>query len=328
MKYTKGDKVAIKNSQKEGRIVRYLSDTTVEIALRDNTLIEVEEDELEYPYLKWFRQESQKKDRESIKRYEHKEVSFEQERKTQGLLLGFWPEYFSADFEDLIDNIRLYFYNDTADEIEFFYSYQDDSIPLLEVKKHVSSYENFYLHSIPFDNLSAHPRLSLKLAPAGETLATIPIKLQPKKIYEELIQLHDQNLPAFYKKIGDDIYEIYSPDIETKTPNIPSPALTPQKTQVAAPDTVLDLHLEVLYPEDYGSIRSTDALDIQLAAFREFLAEGIQKHQSKITVVHGIGRGKLRDQIHTLLDQNPFVKKYQNELHPLYGYGSTEIWLK
>ncbi len=330
MKFSKGDKVALKGKEKEGRIVRYIGPNRVELALEDNTLIEAEEDNLEYPYLNWFRKESRKKSKDKIRKYTQQEPDFDQERKPNGILLGFWPEYFSSDFDDLIENIRVYFYNDSPDEIEFFYSYTDDVTELLEVKKRIAPFENFFLHSIPFSNLNDKPKISLKLSPKDEPLAEVPVHLKPKKLYEELNQLREHDLPAYYMELGQDIFSIYIPDI------IDVSMLRPSTDKVAKPlveqsrDTnqVIDLHLESLFPDDYTSVPKEEALGHQMTAFRDFLADAIKEKQTKITVVHGIGKGRLKEEIHKILDSHTFVKKYQNELHPLYGYGSTEIWLK
>ncbi len=330
MKYARGDKVAIKGKQKEGRVVRYLQGDTVEVALEDNTIIEISESELEFPYLNWFRKESQKKTKDSIKKYKQREADFAQERTPNGILLGFYPEYFSDEFDDLIENVKIYFYNDSPDEIDFLYSYTDKDTELIEVKKKVAAYENFYLHGIALSQLSEHPKFKLKLSPTGEPLTDIALKINPNKLYKNLIELNQESLPAYFIKLGDSIYSIYVPQtIDLRKLDQIKVKKTISEAPISTPDsTVLDLHLDALYPEDHTSIAKPEALGHQIQAFRDFMSRSIKEKQSKITVIHGIGKGKLREQIHALLESNPFVKKYQNELHPSYGYGATEIWLK
>ncbi len=337
MKFSKGDKIALKGQNKEGRIVRYLSDTLVEVILTDTSLVEVEEDQLEYPYLNWFRKESRKKSDEQTIKYRKPNEDFEQEKKPKGLLLGIHPEYFSTDFDDLVDTLKIYFYNDTADELDFLYTYTDKSTELIEVKKRLKPYENFYLHSIPFSHLNDRPKLSLKLAPTGEPLSHIKIPFSPKSIYSAIEALHKKELPAHFIQLGSDIYSIYIPDSTDTEFSVSEGLASISKSKKAKASEnknssplspTLDLHIEALEPIDYKSISSSDILLHQLQAFRTFMAEAIQNQESKITIIHGIGKGKLKEEIHNLLAQNSFVKKYQNELHPLYGYGATEIWLK
>ena len=42
-------------------------------------------------------------------------------------------------------------------------------------------------------------------------------------------------------------------------------------------------------------------------------------------VIHGLGKGKLRDEVHTILKQTPEVSRYKNEWSGRYGFGATEI---
>jgi dsDNA-specific endonuclease/ATPase MutS2 len=51
-------------------------------------------------------------------------------------------------------------------------------------------------------------------------------------------------------------------------------------------------------------------------------------HQSQLIVIHGIGTGKLRDEIHDLLRLKKEVKSFVNQFHPSFGYGATEIYFE
>ncbi|MEO5984699.1 MAG: Smr/MutS family protein, partial [Ferruginibacter sp.] len=50
--------------------------------------------------------------------------------------------------------------------------------------------------------------------------------------------------------------------------------------------------------------------------------------QSQLTVVHGIGEGKLREEIHEMLKGKKEVTSFINQFHPLFGYGATEIFFQ
>ena len=47
-----------------------------------------------------------------------------------------------------------------------------------------------------------------------------------------------------------------------------------------------------------------------------------------IIVIHGVGKGKLKDEIHEILRHKKEVKSFINRYTNLYGYGATEIFLK
>jgi dsDNA-specific endonuclease/ATPase MutS2 len=45
-------------------------------------------------------------------------------------------------------------------------------------------------------------------------------------------------------------------------------------------------------------------------------------------VIHGIGEGKLRDEIHDILRLKKEVKSFVNQYDPRFGYGATEIFFQ
>jgi dsDNA-specific endonuclease/ATPase MutS2 len=51
-------------------------------------------------------------------------------------------------------------------------------------------------------------------------------------------------------------------------------------------------------------------------------------HQSQLIVIHGVGSGRLRDEIHDLLRLKKEVKSFVNQYHPSFGYGATEIYFQ
>ena len=42
-------------------------------------------------------------------------------------------------------------------------------------------------------------------------------------------------------------------------------------------------------------------------------------------VIHGLGKGKLREEVMRLLREYKEVAHFKNEYHPKYGFGATEI---
>ena len=88
---------------------------------------------------------------------------------------------------------------------------------------------------------------------------------------------------------------------------------------------VVDLHLENVNAVK-GKIPPTDALFHQLEEFEKQLDKAIAAGKMEFRVVHGLGKGKLKEEIHKLLDKHPQVKSYSNEYSQRYGYGSTLIY--
>ena len=90
-------------------------------------------------------------------------------------------------------------------------------------------------------------------------------------------------------------------------------------------DDVIDLHLEQRNVGS-GKIPSQDALFYQLDEFEKAMDKAIAAGKIEFRVIHGLGKGKLKEEIYKLLDKHPQVKSYSNEYSSRYGYGSTIIY--
>ena len=88
----------------------------------------------------------------------------------------------------------------------------------------------------------------------------------------------------------------------------------------------IDLHIENLISST-ASMDNAQIIRIQLQHFENFLSKAIRLGVSPVFVIHGIGKGRLKQEIAKRLIQNPLVRSYKNEYHPKYGWGATEIIL-
>ncbi len=86
----------------------------------------------------------------------------------------------------------------------------------------------------------------------------------------------------------------------------------------------IDLHIEKLTP-DWEKMDSFEMLTLQLETFEKYLDLALAHHLPSMIVIHGVGSGKLRDEIHEQLRLRKEVKSFMNRYHPAYGYGATEI---
>jgi dsDNA-specific endonuclease/ATPase MutS2 len=71
-----------------------------------------------------------------------------------------------------------------------------------------------------------------------------------------------------------------------------------------------------------------EILSMQLKTFEKYYHLAIVHHQPSFIVIHGIGEGKLRDEIHDILRNKTEVRSFMNEYHPKFGYGATEIFFQ
>ena len=89
----------------------------------------------------------------------------------------------------------------------------------------------------------------------------------------------------------------------------------------------MDLHIEKLEVQ-WSGLSNYEILGLQLKAFEKYYDLAVAHIQPSLTVIHGVGEGKLRDEIHAILNTKKEVKTFVNQFHPLYGFGATEIFFQ
>lgn len=95
---------------------------------------------------------------------------------------------------------------------------------------------------------------------------------------------------------------------------------------VEVPDQI-DLHIEQL-TEAYESMSNAEMITLQLETFEKTLDQAVVSNKDEITFIHGVGKGKLRMEIHRRLSQHPNVAYYQDAQRSKFGYGATHVKFK
>lgn len=90
---------------------------------------------------------------------------------------------------------------------------------------------------------------------------------------------------------------------------------------------VVDLHLPSRITES-PNFDPKHALQIQLDMFESELDTALVNGETELVVIHGIGSGVLKKEIHKIAKKHPHVGVCINEYNPLYGFGSTKIIFK
>ena len=65
----------------------------------------------------------------------------------------------------------------------------------------------------------------------------------------------------------------------------------------------IDLHMESLLEVEDHQMSSFDKLNLQVKTFREFINLNLSKRKTKVLVIHGIGEGRLKSEIASLLNR-------------------------
>ncbi|GAA4307023.1 Smr/MutS family protein [Compostibacter hankyongensis] len=336
MKFEVGDTVLLLHSQEEGRVVEILG--------RDMVMVDVGGvtfpayiDQLDFPYFKRFTEKKRAPPRPLPGEQLPREKPAPQTRPETGVWLSFLPVYHHDAEEVQVQKLKIYLVNETADAYQLHYRmYLADSCEM-EMENQVAPFAHFYLSDLLFEDLNDRPRLELRFslqpAAAGRTpFLDKVVKLKPRQVMERLSRLQQQQeatfrqllfekYPATDTEAGWDIAYTPSPDtwIHRSNGGRPSPA--------AEPLYEVDLHIEKLVDNPRG-MSNFEMLTTQLHEFNRYLELAIAHHQASLIVIHGVGKGKLRDEIHEILHHVPEVSSFVNQYHPRYGYGATEIFFK
>jgi hypothetical protein len=94
------------------------------------------------------------------------------------------------------------------------------------------------------------------------------------------------------------------------------------KLNLESPRSVVDLHIEKL-TDNWKGLSNFEILTIQLNYFEKYYNLAVAHRQPNFIVVHGIGTGKLRNEIHEILKAKKEVKSFANQYHNNFGFGAT-----
>ncbi len=208
---------------------------------------------------------------------------------------------------------------------------------LIATEKLISFEQNFqlkpkklfqYLQEMQMKNaaLFGMPILKYEMPESHKQLLTLPQnqhEVKPQTIAKPLSNKAQQEAQIIEQKIE----ELKNIGLKKPvTPALSQPARKNTQLVTHFPDPyVVDLHLEKLVSK-IADIPHDAKLGIQLNYFLKALENAIINHQDSLVVIHGLGKGVLKSEIHGILNQTKEVHSYVNEYSKKYGYGSTEIF--
>lgn len=338
MKFQIGDKVVVTHSNEEGEVVDIINNKMVMVDVR-GVKFPAYVDQLEFPYFKRFTEKKlfpPKKEKQFIDDIprEKKKVT---EKVVDGVHLTFIPVMDTDEFgDDVVVQLKIHLINRTPVAYHFTYRLNYFGETGFELNNQVHPFEDFYLHDIPFEDLNDSPAFTFdfSLVTPNKNKADhyeASLKLKPKQVFARIEELKRRGDATFSYKLFDQYpdkpyeepvemsalvkagYKIYEAEKARQH-------LEPAKHEV-------DLHIEKLTP-DYESMDTLEILALQLKTFEKYLDLAIAHRLPSFIVIHGVGSGRLRDEIHEMLRLRKEVKSFVNQYHPAYGYGATEVFFQ
>jgi len=337
MKYQPGDKILVLHSQEEGEIIEIMNAEMVLIEV-DKVRFPVYMDQIDFPYFKRFSQKKIFETRPDKKYIDNikKEKSTAKYKVNQGVWLSFLPVFDKDVFDDdIVESFKIYLINQTYDDFNFTYNLNFINRPGFELKNELLSLTDFYLHNVLLEEMNDSPRFEFEFslikpgknkAPYFETT----LKIKAKQLFKKIEEIKLKNEPTFsyilFEKYPDKLIED-KPELGNLYKENKIYDLSKARQLLEPAQSVIDLHIEKL-SDNWKHLSNFEILTIQLKAFEKYYYLATAHHQPSLTVIHGIGSGKLRDEIHELLKNKKEVKSFVNQYHPNFGYGATEIYFK
>jgi hypothetical protein len=333
VKFSIGDKVVLKRTGEEGVVVSYINDKMVEVEI-NNTTFPVYLDEVDHPYLKWFTEKKKpRKIKTDIEQIPVERVQHRKQRLAKGIYLSFIPVFKPNEMEDIVDHLKVHLLNELPDDIQFSYDVKLLHQSEFKHEGKLHAFGNVYLHNVPFEDMNDQPRFHWRVSHTSNKDLQAEegvLRIKPVKLFEQINEILQKNEPSFSYLLIDDFKQ--KPKQETKPQQkkvvLEKPPASPfSKLLTDMPKYELDLHIEKLVSNIQG-LSNADMLAIQLETLQKFLGLAIAHKQERMVVIHGLGKGVLKDEVHKILKQTPEVKRFVNEWQAQYGFGATVVHFK
>ena len=334
MKYEVGDKIIVLHSNEEGKVIELINEKMVMIEVR-GVKFPAYMDQIDFPYYKMFTEK---------KIFEKKKIHIDHVRKEKpqprkkvadGVFLNFIPIFDKDIFDDdVVEKVKVFLINYNEEDYKFKYNLVFDGDSHFELNSEVRGLTDFYLHDIDFEDLSAGPSFEFEFSLSKENKKKAPffdsnLKLRGKQLFKKIEELQTKNEPSFSMELF-----LHYPD-KVEEPKVDLSKLgnagfriynaERAKDYLQPARSVIDLHIEKI-TDSFDHLSNYEILTLQLDTFEKYFELAVLNHAPSLVVVHGIGEGKLKDEIHERLKQKEQVKSFVNQFHSLYGYGATEIY--
>jgi len=338
MKYQIGDTVLLLHSNEEGQIVDIMNDKMLMVDVKGVTF-PVYMDQVDFPYFKRFTEKKLfpvKKEKQFVDDL-RKEKPSKEKKVADGVWLTFLPIMDTDEFGDVVvEELKIHLINRTETPYNFVYKLHFFGKPDFELKNTIHPFEDFYLHDVDFADLNDSPSFEfdfslLQLEKNKADHFESSVKLKPKQLFAKIEELKQKNQATFSQRL----FENYPDKLVEDRPELGRLAAKGYKIYDASKGrqhleparSVVDLHIEKL-TDDWKRLSNYEILSLQLKSFEKYYHLAIAHHQHSLTVIHGVGEGVLRDEIHDKLRLKKEVKSFVNQYHPNFGYGATEIFFQ
>ncbi len=338
MKYQVGDDIIVVHSSDEGKVIEIMNDKMVLIEVK-GVKFPAYMDQIDFPYFKRFTEKKLFPEKAKTKTYIDqvpKEKRREEVKVSDGVWVALFPKFDTDIFGDeLVEKFKIYLINKTDLAYEFTYSISYSGRNDFEITSDLAPFKDFYLNDLPFENLNDSPSLDFefRLLKSNKNKADFCeaiYKIKARQMFQKVEELKLKNLPS----INHQLFDKYPDRLHDAPPLLDMSSLTnagfkvydagKARQHMEPARSVIDLHIEKIVSE-HQSLSSFEMITLQLKEFDKWFHLSIAHRENSLIVIHGIGSGKLKEEIHEILKTKKEVKYFVNQYDKRFGYGATEI---
>ena len=336
MKYQPGDKIIVLLTNEEGVVLEIMTEKMVMIEVK-GVKFPAYTDQIDFPYFKMFSEKRKIEKKKVFIDQVQKEKATPKKKEGNGVLLSFLPVFDKDIFDDdVVEKFKLYLVNQNESVYNFTYNLMIGGESDFHLKNTIEPLSDFYLHDVKFEDLSDSPRFEFEFALKDPDKKKAPyfetcLKLKAKQLFKKIEEILLKNEPGFSYVL----LEEYPDKVEEEKVDLSRLGNAgfrlydagKIRQNIEPARSVVDLHIEKL-TDSWKHLSNFEILSLQLKAFEKYYDLALTHYQPSLIIIHGVGVGKLRDEIHDILRLKREVKSFVNQYSHLYGYGATEIYFE
>jgi hypothetical protein len=334
MKFQPGDDIVVNLTNEDGKVIEILNEKMVMIEVK-GVKFPAYLDQIDFPYFKMFTQKKLVPKKQVFIDDIKKEKKPERPKTGNGVSLMFIPIFDKDIFDDdVVEKFRLYLVNQNNEGYQFTYTLVFNGEPGFEFKNSIAPHTEFYLHDVQFEDLSDNPKFGFEFSLTTPVknkaeFYEAAVKLKGKQIFKKIEELQLKNEPSF----SFELFKEYPDHVEEEKVDLSKLGnagfrlydASRIKENLPGPRTVVDLHIEKL-TNNWQHMSNFEILTLQLKTFEQYYDLAMAHRHPVLTVIHGVGKGKLKEEIHELLRLKKEVSSFVNQYTASFGYGATEIF--
>ena len=341
MKYQIGDEILVLHSNEEGRIIEIMNDKMVMIEVR-GVKFPAYMDQIDFPYFKRFTEKKlfpQKAAPQKIyvDQIPKEKVIKNDSKDEEGVWLNIIPKFSLDDFNDeIVDNLKIYISNRNRLSYNFIYDQSFGGESNFSIESTIEPFTDFYIHDIAFEDINDSPSFSVdfSLTEPHKKKADhfeVTLKIKPKQFFQKIEILKEDDKA----QIRYSLFETYPDKAEDnhiaidvlRNAGFKVYDVSKIKQHIPQARSVIDLHIEKIM-DRHNHLSNAEILHFQLEEFEKWFELARLNNLPSMIIIHGVGKGKLKAEIHDLLKVKPGVKSFINQYSDFYGYGATEVFFQ